>query len=452
MKVPAPPKVGELRGMKFLVYGLARSGRTLARYLLAQGAQVWACDDSPAALASAVARRLVQSGMKIAARPERVSCDWAVVSPGIPDSSPVLEALRRRGVPVADELDLAAQLLDGDTIAVTGTNGKSTTTVLIARILEAAGNRVFCGGNLAPGKPLSAALGRPRKDWYVVEASSFQLERARWFKPRVGVLLNVTPDHLNRHGSLERYAECKFRMLDRQDSGDTAVLNRDDRVVRRAAQRGAGWKLWFSLESEVDGAWLRGRDLMFGDTRMATLRDLKLRGRHNLANALAAVAAAAAVGARAGAIRPALRGFAGLEHRLEPVRTLHGVEYINNSMCTNPEAGAKSLDAFERPVILIAGGRGKNLPVDPFIAAIERRARWVVLTGENRAELAARLDRAGFAGHESAERLGEAVRAAAGRARRGDTVLFAPGFASFDQFADFQARGRAFKREVAHLR
>ncbi|MFO7651919.1 MAG: UDP-N-acetylmuramoyl-L-alanine--D-glutamate ligase [bacterium] len=452
MRALHPPKVSELRGMRFLVYGLARSGTALARYLVAQGALVWAHDDSPAALESAAVRRLVRSGMKIAERPGRANCDWAVVSPGIPDSSPTIAALRRRGVPVADELDLAAHLLGGDTIAVTGTNGKSTTTVLIARMLEAAGNRVFCGGNLAPGKPLSAALGKPRRDWYVVEASSFQLERARWFKPRVGVVLNVTPDHLNRHGSLDRYAECKFRMLDRQDAEDTAVLNRDDRVVRRAAQRGDGWKLWFSLESEVDGAWLRGRDIMFGGSRMAATPDLKLRGRHNLANALAAVAAAAAVGAGAGAIRPALRGFAGLEHRIESVRKLRGVEYVNNSMCTNPEAGAKSLEAFERPVVLIAGGRGKSLPVEPFIAAITRRARWAILTGENRAELAERLDRAGFGAHESAERLGAAVRAAARKARRGDTVLFAPGFASFDQFADFQARGRAFKREVAHLR
>ncbi len=452
MSEPVAPRVGELAGMKFLVFGLARAGTALARYLLGQGARVWAYDENRAALKTAAARRLRRAGMRIAAGPGCADFDWAVVSPGIPETSPTLSALRRRGTPIADELDLAAQLLDADLVAVTGTNGKSTTTTLIARMLEAAGNTVFCGGNLAPGRPLSAALGRPRRDWYVAEASSFQLERARWLKPRVGVVLNVTPDHLNRHGSLERYADCKFRMLDRQDPGDTAVLNRDDAVVRRAARRGDGRKLWFSLEQRVDGAWLNGDTLMFGEDPMAKRRDLQLPGQHNVSNALAAVAAAASLGVGRAAVRNALREFKGLEHRLEPVRRLRGVSYINNSMCTNPAAGASSLEAFAGRVILIAGGRGKGLPVEPFIEAMKRKARWVVLTGENSRDLAERLDQVGFGEYEVVARLADAVRAAAARARSGDTVLFAPGFASFDQFSDFQVRGRAFKREVANLR
>jgi UDP-N-acetylmuramoylalanine--D-glutamate ligase len=452
MKTIAPPTVADLAGMKFLIVGLARSGTALARYLLARKARVWAYDDNRAALAAAAARRLRAAGLKVASETGQAGWDWAVVSPGIPDANPAVKELLRSGVPVCDELDLAAQLVGGDVVAVTGTNGKSTTTALVARMLEAAGSRVFCGGNIAPGKPLSAALGRPRKDWYVVEASSFQLERARWFKPRVGVLLNVTPDHLNRHGTLARYADAKFRMFDRQGPEDTAVLNRDDKLVRRAANRGRGWTLWFSLEDRVDGAWLRGNDIVFGEEAMAAASDLRVPGRHNLANALAATAASAALGTGPAAIREALRGFTGLEHRLEFCGRVRGVTFVNNSMCTNPAAGASSLAAFGRKVILIAGGRGKSLPVAPFIEAMTRHARHVVLTGENRNELAAELERAGFAAYETAERLGPAVRAALARARRGDTVLFAPGFASFDQFRDFQARGRAFKREVAHLR
>lgn len=452
MKEIAPPAVTDLAGVKFLVVGLARSGTALARYLLAQKARVWAYDDNRAALTAAAARRLRAAGLKVAADTGQAGWDWAVVSPGIPDVNPAVQALLKRGVPVCDELDLSAQLLGGDVVAVTGTNGKSTTTALVARMLASAGNRVFCGGNIAPGRPLSAALGRPRKDWYVVEASSFQLERARWFRPRVGVLLNVTPDHLNRHGTLARYADSKFRMFDRQGPEDTAVLNHDDKLVRRAAHRGKGWTLWFSLEDRVDGAWLRGSELVFGDESMATVGDLRVPGRHNLADALAATAAAAALGAGPAAVREALRGFTGLEHRLEFCGRVRGVTFINNSMCTNPAAGASSLAAFGRKVILIAGGRGKSLPVGPFIEAMTRHAKHVVLTGENRDELAAELECAGFAAYQTVERLGPAVRAAQARAQRGDTVLYAPGFASFDQFRDFQARGRAFKREVAHLR
>jgi UDP-N-acetylmuramoylalanine--D-glutamate ligase len=452
MTTIAPPAVADLAGMKFLVVGLARSGTALARYLLARKARVWAYDDSRAALMTPAARRLRAAGLKLVSETGQAGWDWAVASPGIPDTNPAVQELLRRGVPVCDELDLAAQLLGADVVAITGTNGKSTTTALVARMLEAAGNRVFCGGNIAPGKPLSAALGRPRKDWYVVEASSFQLERARWFRPRVGVLLNVTPDHLNRHGTLARYADCKLRMFDRQGPEDTAVLNHDDRLVRRAAKRGRGWDLWFSLEDRVDGAWLRGNNIVFGDEAMAAVGDLRVPGRHNLANALAATAASAALGAGPSAVREALRGFTGLEHRLEFCGKVRGVTFINNSMCTNPAAGASSLAAFGRKVVLIAGGRGKGLPVAPFIDAMTRHAKRVVLTGENREELAAELERAGFVEYETAERLGPAVRAALARAQRGDTVLYAPGFASFDQFRDFQARGRAFRREVAHLR
>ncbi len=446
-----PPTRSDLAGAKVLVLGLGRAGTRVAGFLLRVGAEVSGFDENPAVLKTGVVQRLRQAGMIAARRPQTAKADWVIVSPGISEENELVRSLRARGLVVVDELDFASQLVKAPIIAVTGTNGKSTVTALIGEMLKAAGNRVFVGGNLAPGRPLSAALSGGLQDFYVVEVSSFQLERALWFAPDVAVILNLAPDHLNRHRSTTRYAECKFRILDRQSELGYAVLNGDDPVVMKAKDRGRAGKQFFSMRRRVRGAYRRDGKLWFEGRPVAAERQMKLRGKHNVANALAAICASRLVGAAPKALRKALAGFTGLPHRLETVRRKDGVEYVNNSMCTNPAAGVASLRAFAHKVVLIAGGREKGLPVDDYAGEMAKRAKYVILLGESARKLGRRLGRAGFARFELCDDLKSAVVRARAVAGPGDVVLFSPGFASFDRFADFQARGEAFRKEVARL-
>ena len=447
-----------LKGERVLVVGMGRSGASVARFLLKSGAEVIGSDENPAALDSKPVLRLRKAGMKMTRRPESARVDWAVVSPGISDTNDLIRALRRRSVPIVDELDLASRFVRAPIIAITGTNGKSTTTALTALMLENAGKRVFCGGNLAPGQPLSAALLAGPKDFYVVEVSSFQLERARWLKPKVAVILNITADHLNRHGTVRRYADCKLRMLDRQDQHDFAVLNRDDSLVYAARARGKARKHFFSMRRRGVDAYLADGSLWADDHKVLPVRQVKLPGMHNIQNCLAAIAAVRLLGVGLPPIRRALRTFAGLPHRLEHVRRLQGVDYINSSMTTNPAAGARSLEAVARGagrgargVVLIAVGREKALPIAEYVRAMTKHASWVLLVGESSQRIARELTALRFRRYQLLSDLSEAVSVARAKARTGDAVLFAPGFASFDQFKDFAARGEAFRREVCSL-
>ena len=468
----------DLDGARVTVVGLGRSGVAAARFLLKAGARVAGFDENATTISSRPVELLKNAGMTMTQRPVTARADWAVVSPGISDAHPLVRGLRRRSIPIVDELDLASRFVCGPIIGVTGTNGKSTTTALIARMLERAGNRVFCGGNLAPGRPFSVALLTGRRDYYVVEVSSFQLERARWLKPKVAVILNVAPDHLNRHSTVQRYAECKFGLLDRQDSEDHAVLNQDDAWVRAAAGRGAAAKHFFSLRRRTADAYLSAGYLWSRGDKVLSADAVRLPGKHNLQNCLAAIAAVRLLGVGMPPIRSVLRTFAGLPHRLELVRRFRGVDYINSSMTTNPVAGARSLEAVammkgkvprgneqvrtpncaistyplcRRRVILIAGGREKALPTVEYARAMKKYAKWVLLVGESSARLARELSALGFRRYDTLPDLGAAVMAARAKATAGDTVLFAPGFASFDQFKDFEARGEAFRREVSNL-
>ena len=444
-----------LKGAKVLVVGMGRSGTSVARFLLKAGAKVVGSDENPAALDSKPVSRLRKAGMTTTRLPESKRVDWAVVSPGISNDHPLVKALRQRSIPIVDELDLASTLVRGPIIAITGTNGKSTTTALTARMLEDSGKSVFCGGNLAPGQPLSAALLAGPKDYYVVEVSSFQLERARWLKPRVAVILNITADHLNRHGTTRRYADCKFGILDRQDRDDYAVLNRDDPLVYAARTRGGAEKRFFSMRRSGVDAYLADGSLWADGHKILPAREVKLPGAHNIQNCLAAIAAVRLLGVGLLPIRRTLKAFAGLPHRLEYVRRLHGVDYINSSMTTNPAAGARSLEAVAGPqakrVILIAGGREKALPTTEYVRAMKKHATWVLLVGESSVRLARELDSLRFHRYEVLPDLSAAVGEARAKARTGDSVLFAPGFACFDQFKDFEARGEAFRREVNNL-
>ncbi len=450
-----------LSGARVLVVGMGRSGTSVARFLLRAGAKVTGTDEAAGVLASKPVLGLKNMGLKITRRPESAQADWAVVSPGISNNHPLVRALRRRAVPIVDELDLASRFVGGPIIAITGTNGKSTTAAVTARMLEEAGKRVFCGGNLAPGQPLSSALEAGPKDFYVVETSSFQLERMRWLKPRVAVILNITPDHLDRHGTIRRYADCKLRILDGQDQDDCAVLNCDDRLVYAARARGKARKHFFSLRRRAVDVYLADETIWANGRKVLPVRQLRLPGRHNIQNCLAAIATVRLLGVGLPPIRSTLKTFTGLPHRLEHVRRLRGVDYINSSMTTNPAAGAKSVEAVAtsgggrrlgmRGVVLIAGGREKALPTAEYVRAMSKHASWVLLVGESSGRIARELAALGFRRYEVLPSLRAATRMAQARARAGDAVLFAPGFASFDQFRDFEARGEAFRREVSSL-
>ncbi len=456
---------------RFLILGLGRAGKASARALLQAGAKVYGFDSSAEVWQEGAVQELIKDGLIPTRIPAKLRVDWVIASPGFSEKHPLIQNFRKKGVLVVDELDFASRFLPGEVIAVTGTNGKSTTVSLIANILKSAQEKVFLGGNLAPGKPLTTALLLPAKEYYVVEVSSFQLERARWLAPKVAVILNITHDHLDRHFSFERYVGIKARLLDLMGTDDWVVLNYDDEVVRGLAERGKSEKVFFSASRRVPGAFLAQGWFCFSrpgeaqpPERVARLSDLRLWGRHNIENALAAVCVARLLRIPKWAIRHGLRGFSGLAHRLELVRQLRGVKYINNSMCTNPVSGIQSLQAVagecgKEKIILITGGKEKGLPVDGYLQTVTNLVKWVILIGENRGSLAQGLRKLGFNRFEIIDnkRTGRqvvrlAVQSAQKRVEFGDTVLFSPAFASFDMFADFQERGKAFKDAVKKLR
>jgi UDP-N-acetylmuramoylalanine--D-glutamate ligase len=351
-----------------------------------------------------------------------------VKSPGVPGDVPQVAAARAAGVPVWSEVELAARMLPANPIAgVTGTNGKTTTTHLLGAMLRAGGLECEVAGNV--GRPLSELAGRvPPSAWIACELSSFQLEDIDRLRCRVAVILNVTPDHLDRHGSLEEYARCKLRILENQREGDTAVLNGDDAVLRGAALPGAGARVWFRAAERGTIDWEHAR----------------LRGEHNLSNALGAAAAARAAGVAGAAIDAALREFDPPPHRLEPVASAGGVEWVNDSKATNPDATIKALTAFAGGVHLILGGSLKGGSFAALAAAVASGpVACSYLIGAAADALATALTDAG-APFRRCGTLEVAVAAAGAAAGPGDTVLLSPACASFDQFRDYEHRGERF--------
>src|SRR5581483_708410 len=385
-----------------------------------------------------------------------------VISPGVPTRHPALERARTRGVPVIGELELASWFLKAPILAVTGTNGKSTTVTLTGLLLEEAGLRAFVGGNL--GTPLSdAALlthqstGEPPYQFIVAEVSSFQLETVERFRPWVAAVLNITPDHLDRYDSLEDYVAAKGRIFMNQSSDDFALLNADDPRLAPLHGRVRGRHLTFSVAGPAqvagDGAYLEGDRLVVKlHAKAETIcerRDLKLIGRHNLANALAAATLGRLCGCSAAQISHVLRRFPGLEHALELVRERDGVRFVNDSKGTNVDAVIKALESFSEPVILIAGGRDKGGDFTKLREPIAKHVKRLILIGEAAPLIQAALP--AFTAVRQTGSLREAVEEAARDARAGDVVLLSPACASFDMFADYQDRGRQFKKLVHDL-
>jgi UDP-N-acetylmuramoylalanine--D-glutamate ligase len=440
-----------LGGASAVVIGAGRSGRAAARLLAGLGTRVTVLETrrdvepDPTWPAGVNFRTGADDPGDLAA------FDFVVPSPGVARDHPVLRRAVERGVPVWSEIELASRFLSCPILAVTGTNGKSTTTVLLGAILAAEGRKVFVGGNL--GTPLCDAIGDGcAYEAAVAEVSSFQLEWVPSFRPRVAVLLNLTPDHQDRYASMREYGEAKAAILAHQESDDIAILNRDDPWVWEQRRRTRATVVSFGREPVEFGTYLDGDEVVVytrGAPQRYPLAESPLRGAHNRENIQAAVTAAAAVGVSSTAVHRALRQTSGLPHRLEFVREHRGVRYFDDSKATNVGAVEKSIASFAEGILLLLGGYDKGGDFGVLSRHLGRPVDEVIYFGAAGPQLAAQLQPAG--GATIAPTLARAVELAAERARPGQVVLLAPGCASFDEFSDYAARGRHFRSLVEAL-
>jgi UDP-N-acetylmuramoylalanine--D-glutamate ligase len=441
-----------LAGRRVAVVGLARSGVAAARLLQAAGARVSASDAKPMDALGDEARGLARLGIRLvaddAAGAGVAGAELVVVSPGVPLVSAQLAPARSAGAAVIGEIELGWRALEADTIAITGTNGKTTTTALTGALLGEQHRPVLVAGNI--GTPLAAHSRTFPPDGIVVcEVSSFQLETIDQFQPRVAVVLNVTPDHLDRHHTFAAYLDAKARIFMNQTPADCAVLNADDAPTRALAERIRADVLWFSRTTAlahgvfVRDGWIVAKLNGHVET-ICPLSDIFLRGEHNVENVLAATACALWTGLAPDAIRRGIARFRGVPHRIEFVRDLHGVHYYNDSKGTNVASTIKALESFSEAIVLIAGGVGKGQDFAPLAEAAQGRVRQAVLLGQDAAQIAPPLESAGIP-VRLAVSIEAALHAAREAAAPGDVVLLSPACASFDMFDNFEHRGDVFR-------
>jgi UDP-N-acetylmuramoylalanine--D-glutamate ligase len=446
----------DLAGKRVLVVGLARTGVVVSLFSAGYGASVTAMDEKPESQLAEPAARLRLAGVKLALGTHDPAIfleqDLIVVSPGVPAKIAALEGARARGIPVWSEVELAWRFLRGKLVAITGSNGKTTTTSLVAHILRTSKVHTLVGGNI--GVPLLTQVeSSTDASVTVAEISSFQLETISGFRPEIGVLLNLTPDHLDRHTTFEEYAAAKMRMFENQIERDAAILNADDpEVARRMPSRQHVY--WFSRTKRVaSGAFLRDGQIIFradgAEIPLLHRDEIPLRGEHNVENALAACAAAHLAGVDPAGIAAGVKTFRGVEHRLEFVAEIGGVSFYNDSKATNVDASLKAMEAFPGPLVVILGGKDKGAPYGALRKPLRQRARLVVLIGAAAGKIASEL--AGAVRLADAGTLERAVEMAMEAAQPGDTVVLAPACSSFDQFENYEHRGRVFKDLVARL-
>jgi len=479
----------ELNGKRVLVVGLGKSGLAAAHFLKERGARVTVSDARPATLIAELSDLLDQGFMVEAGSHGLLTFrrqDLIVVSPGVPMSTPVLTQVRAMGAHIIGELELGVEFLQGEVIGITGSNGKTTTTTLLGEILKAAGRPTLVGGNI--GLPVTAMVDESielsrrggeadpppaakddnsfaAKDdnfkgektvWSVIEVSSFQLETVERFKPRIAVVLNITPDHLDRHGSFETYAAAKTRITAFQAAEDFLVLNGEDKETQMVAAKTKAQIYWFSGRRPIkQGAFVHGESILFIPREGAKaepvmpVAEIPLAGAHNVENVLAAVCAARLAGVESETIRGAVRAFKAVEHRLEFVREVEGVRYYNDSKATNVDATMKAMEAFAGGIHLILGGKDKDSDYRVLAPLLRERVKTVITIGSAAEKIERQLD--GVVKIESAETLARAVAFAQATAVAGDTVLLAPACSSFDQFENYEQRGRVFKELVTAL-
>jgi UDP-N-acetylmuramoylalanine--D-glutamate ligase len=432
----------KLEGAKVVVVGMARSGVAAVELLREKGADVRAVDQKPSPVAGIAIEQQSEASF--------ADADLIVLSPGVPADLREFDAPRKRGAKIIGDLELASWFLQGEIIGITGANGKTTTTALTGHILKQSGIAAQVGGNI--GTPPASMVAASRPDQFnVLELSSFQLETTESFRAHIGAALNVTPDHLDRHYTMENYAEAKARLFVNQRAGDFAVLNADDAIARGYAHRSKGSAVWFSSTREVSpGAFLAGSRILLNGEPLMDAREVPLRGIHNLENTMAAGAIARLAGATHAQIRAAVMTFPGVEHRLEFVRERHGVAWYNDSKATNVDAALKAIAAFSAGSLwIILGGKDKNSDYTPLAAPLKEKAHAALLVGAAAEKIRAQL--AGQIRIIDCRTLEAAVQEASARAVAGDTVLLAPACASFDQFENYEHRGREFKRLVEEL-
>lgn len=437
-----------------MVVGLGKSGVASSLFLQSRGARVTVSDEKsqeqlrteiPALLDKGI---IVETG-KHGERTFRDQ-DLIVVSPGVPNDVPQLMNARKMGIPVIGEIELAARYLEGKVIAITGSNGKTTTTTLTGEVIAAGGLQSLVGGNI--GTPAITFVDQSSPStWVVLEISSFQLETIETFKPHIAAILNVTPDHLDRHGSMEAYIAAKARIFENQTDRDFAVLNMDDPTCVALGQKLTPQVYWFSRKTEVErGSLVRGGRIVFRDARgereIMPIEEITLKGAHNLENVLAAAAMGILAGVEPAKVRRAVKDFKAVEHRLEYTATVRGVQYFNDSKATNVDATIKALESFPGNIHLILGGKDKGSDYSVLNDLLKARVKRVYTIGAAAQKIEAQISGVDVT---SAGTLDQAVRKASEYAGRGDIVLLAPACASFDQFQSYEQRGRVFK-EVVH--
>lgn len=447
----------ELKNKRVLVVGLARTGAATALFCAARGAAVTATDlREEAKIGREIGAQLRAAGVNLELGGHRektfLEQDLIIPSPGVPADAPLLQGARGKGITIWSEIELAYRFRKGKLIGITGSNGKTTTTSLVEHILRTASLPTILAGNI--GTPLIACVERMTPDTVtVVELSSFQLELVHTFRTDISVFLNLTPDHLDRHGSMDFYAAAKARIFANQTEQDFAILNADDAATTPLAP--ARPRLyWFSRKQRVaQGAFLRGNEIVFRDDGKEDVilkqDEVPLPGAHNLENVLAAVAATRLAGVGARAVRDGVLSFAGVEHRLEFVAEVNGVRYYNDSKATNVDATLKALDAFPGRILVILGGKDKGSDYTPLQSPLRERAILALLIGAAADKIASQID--GAVAIEGAGTMERAVEIAARAAHPGDVVLLAPACASFDQFENYEHRGRVFKALVREL-
>ena len=442
----------KLRGVNTLVVGMKRSGIASVELLAREGAQVRATDLTPLEQLPEARETLQRLRIPFAPQTPDVfeGVSLIVLSPDVPADLAPIVSMRARGARVIGEIELAAPFLKGRNIGITGSNGKTTTTSLIGHILREAGVPSQVGGNI--GTPATAMIESSRDDgWNVLELSSFQLETIFEFRAHIALGLNVTQNHLDRHHTFENYAAAKGRLFETQQPGDCATLNADDATCVQYAKRTKAVVNWFSGTREVTpGAYRRGGELLLDGQRLMEASEIPIRGRHNAENVLAASIVAARVGVPHAAIAAAVRTFRAVEHRLEFVRNISGVDFYNDSKATSVDATLKALDAFPGGLWVILGGKDKGLDYAPLRAPLAQKARAALLIGAAGPKIAGQLE--GALPLVEAETVAGAIAYAYAHGAAGDTVLLAPACASFDQFRSFEHRGETFKQVVNELK
>lgn len=450
-------KTVTLKDRRILVVGLAKTGVSVARFLKNKGAEVIASDIKVASQLESSIDGLRDLDIEFELGGHKVetlkNVDLIVVSPGVPLNIEPIKEAQRQGIEIMSEVELAYQFINTPIIAITGTNGKSTTTALIGNILEASGYKVYVGGNI--GSPLiDYALSNQDRDYVVAEISSFQLDGIKTFRPRIGILLNITEDHLDRYQTLSSYIYSKSRMFTNQSTEDIAILNKDDSFILKIQEMIPAKKIYFSSHQRVEEGAYADRGFIAccdgtGGRELFDITKLKIIGPHNLQNIMGAILASKICGCAHKSIITALEGFLGLEHRLEFVRMLGNIAFYNDSKATNVDSVIRALESFTRPIILIAGGRDKGGDYSPLRDPIKERVRLLILLGEAKEKLSQHLG--DLVPTIAVRTLEEAVRTAYSEAEPGDIVLLSPACSSFDMFNDYKERGNVFKDVVRSL-